>query len=170
MPKTTIDFREALADIMKGFDEDRVLLTSQGRQGPPNAMAIGWGLAGTIWSRPVFIVLVRPSRYTYKLIEETGDFTVDIVPPSLKEAVAYCGGVSGRDRDKFGDKGLTAVAASQVKAPVIGEATFQFECRVIHKNDLLPSELAAAVKSDFYGAGDFHRVYYGEILACHAER
>ncbi len=114
-------------------------------------------------------MLVRPSRFTYKLIEETGEFTVNVVPPKLKEVVQYCGTVSGRDYDKFKEKKLTAIPSKKVKTPIIKECILHFECRVVSKNDLIPSELEKSIINTFYAKGDFHRVYFGEILACQYE-
>lgn len=169
MAKRLIDFRDGLAETIKAFDEDRVLLVSQGKQGPPNAMAIGWGQIGIIWRKPIFTVLVRPSRYTYKLMEESGNFTVNIVPPQLKGVVQHCGTVSGRDHDKLKEKGLNAVPSSKVKTPILQEAILHFECQIVNKNDLIPSELAASIGLALYPKGDFHRIYFGEILACQKE-
>lgn len=169
MTKKLIDFKEGLEETMRAFDEDRVLLVSQGKQGPPNAMAIGWGQIGIIWRRPIFTVLVRPSRYTYKLIGETGDFTVNIVPPSLKEVVQYCGTASGRDHNKFEEKHLTAISSAKVKTPIIKECILHYECRIVYKNDLNPSELSAPIIPALYPKGDFHRLYFGEIFACQKE-
>ena len=169
MAKKVIDYREGLTETMKAFDEDRVLLVSQGEQGRPNAMAIGWGQVGIIWRKPIFTVLVRPSRYTYKLIEEAGDFTVNIVPPSLKEIVQYCGTASGRDHNKFEEKHLTAIPSLKVKTPIIKECILHCECRIVYRNDLIPSELEASIKPALYPKGDFHRLYFGEILACQKE-
>ena len=169
MVKKVVDFRDCSAETFRAFDEDRVLLVSQGKEGPPNAMTIGWGQLGIVWRRPVFTVLVRPSRYTYKLMEETGNFSVNIVPPQLKEVAAYCGSVSGRDRDKFKEKGLTAVPSLKIKTPIIKECILHFECQVVNKNDLVPSEMAPSMVSLLYPKGDFHRIYFGEILACQKE-
>jgi flavin reductase (DIM6/NTAB) family NADH-FMN oxidoreductase RutF len=169
MAKKAVDYTDWLGETLRAFQEDRVLLVGQGRQGPPNPMAIGWGQIGIIWERPVFTVLVRPSRYTYNLVEETGDFTVNIVPAQLKDLIPYCGSVSGRDCDKFLEKGLTAVPSSRVKTPMIKECILHFECRVVHRNDLIPSELEASIGPGFYPKGDFHRLFFGEILACYKE-
>jgi len=169
MAKKVVDYSDHLAETLKAFDEDRVLLVSQGNNGLPNVMAIGWGSLGIIWRKPIFIVLVRPSRYTYKLIEETGEFTVNIVPPQLKEVVEYCGSVSGRDQNKFKEKQLTAIPSTKVKTPIIKEGIIHFECRVVNKNDLTPSELAKPIIPQLYSKGDFHRIYFGEILACQCE-
>jgi flavin reductase (DIM6/NTAB) family NADH-FMN oxidoreductase RutF len=169
MAKKTTDYRDHIEDTVKAFGDDRVLLVSHGKEDPPNVMAIGWGTLGIIWRRPTFIVLVRPSRHTYKLIEETGEFTVNIVPPQLKEVVQYCGTVSGRDHDKFKEKNLTAIPSKKVKTPIIKECILHFECEVIYKNDLIPSELEKSVINSLYPKGDFHHFYFGEILACQHE-
>jgi flavin reductase (DIM6/NTAB) family NADH-FMN oxidoreductase RutF len=169
MAKKIVDYLDCLDETFKAFKEDRVLLVSQGKQGHPNVMTIGWGQIGIIWRKPIFTVLVRPSRYTYKLIEESGNFTVNIVPPPLKEVVQYCGTASGRDHDKFKEKGLTALPSSKVKCPIIKEGILHFECQVVNKNDLISSELAPSIIPNLYPKGDFHRVYFGEILACQRE-
>ncbi len=169
MAKIMSDYRDHMNETVKAFSEDRVLLASCGKEGSPNVMAIGWGTTGIVWRRPIFVVLVRPSRFTYKLIEETGEFTVNIVPPNLKEVVQYCGTVSGRDHDKFKEKNLTAIPSSKVKTPMIKECILHFECRVVNKNDLVPLELEKSIVSSLYPKGDFHRVYFGEILACQRE-
>jgi flavin reductase (DIM6/NTAB) family NADH-FMN oxidoreductase RutF len=169
MAKKTTDYRDHIEETIKAFGEDRVLLVSRGKEGLPNVMAIGWGTAGIVWRRPIFVVLVRPSRYTYKLIEETGEFTVNIVPPQLKEVVQYCGTVSGREHDKFKEKQLTAIPSKKVKTPIVKECILHFECRVVHKNDLIPSELEKSIIHTLYPTGDFHRIYFGEILVCQHE-
>jgi flavin reductase (DIM6/NTAB) family NADH-FMN oxidoreductase RutF len=170
MPKIIGDYREYITETIKAFDESRVLLVSHAKEGLPNVMAIGWGTIGIIWRKPMFVVLVRPSRHTYKLIEETGEFTVNIVPPQLKEVVQYCGTVSGRDHNKFKEKQLTAMLSKKGKVPIIKECILHFECRVVYKNDLIPSELEKSIVPALYPKGDFHRVYFGEILACQYER
>jgi flavin reductase (DIM6/NTAB) family NADH-FMN oxidoreductase RutF len=169
MAKRIGDYKKYAGETIKAFDEGRVLLVSCSNGGPPNAMAIGWGTMGVIWRRPIFIVLVRPSRYTYKLIEETREFTVNIVPPELKEVVQYCGTVSGRGHNKFKEKQLTDIPSKKVNVPLIQEGILHFECRVVHKSDLNPSELEKSIIPALYAKGDFHRVYFGEILACQYE-
>jgi len=169
MGKTVTNYQDHVEAAVKAFDEGRVLLASCGKAGLPNVMAIGWGSMGIIWRRPIFIVLVRPSRYTYTLIEETGEFTVNIVPPKLKEVVQYCGTVSGRDHNKFKEKNLTPLPSKTIKTPAIKECILHFECQVVNKNDLIPSELKKSFVPELYPKGDFHRLYFGEILACQCE-
>jgi len=168
--KILVDYRNYVEETIKAFSEGRVLLVSSGKKAPPNVMAIGWGTMGVIWKKPIFLVLVRPSRYTYTLMEETGEFTVNVVPPELKEAATYCGTVSGRDHDKFKEKGLTQIPSLKVQTPIIKEGILHFECRVVYKSDLIPPELEKDIISSAYPQGDFHRTYFGETLACRHER
>jgi len=155
---------------MRRMREDGLLLVTAGAGGKPNVMTIGWGTIGSIWSRPVFLVLVRPSRYSYSRLEESGgDFTVNVPPRELAEAVAHCGTVSGRDHDKFVEKHLTPAPSRQVRAPIIRECVVHYECRTLHRNDLAPDTLAQAVQDEFYAQGDYHRVYFGEIVAAYAD-
>jgi len=114
-------------------------------------------------------VLVRPSRYTYECIEATGDFTVNVPPPELAEEVLLCGTRSGRDIDKFEECGFTATPGRKVKSPGIDECLITYECAVVQKNDVVPAHFAPEIAESFYGQGDYHRVYYGEIVACYAD-
>jgi flavin reductase (DIM6/NTAB) family NADH-FMN oxidoreductase RutF len=167
--KVDIDYRDVFARTIDGLDGGGLLLVTQGADGRPNVMTIGWGCVGTIWRRQIFVALVRPSRHTYKLLAENGDFTVNLMPLDLGETVAYCGEVSGREHDKFAERGLTLAPAAKVKAPVIEQALVQYECRTVQRSDVIPEAFDPAIVAKFYAKGDFHRVYFGEIVAVRAE-
>ncbi len=132
-------------------------------------MTIGWGTIGLVWGRPVFIVFVRPSRYTYSRLEQVEEFTVNVPTEQMGKAAEYCGKVSGRDHDKFKQANLTIVPGKKVKVPVIDECFISYECRVLHRNDLAPQTLVQAVHDEFYPEDNYHRIYYGEIVASYAE-
>ena len=167
MAKRIVDFRDCQAEIIKAYDDRRVLLVSQGNKGIPNVMAIGWGSLGIVWKKPVFTVLVRISRYTSHLIEESGEFSVNILPPGREDVAKYCGSVSGRDGNKFEAMGLTTAPSHCLKIPVINECIINVECRVIYKSNLVPEALDETVLAEIYGkTQNFHRIYYGEITAC----
>lgn len=169
MAKVPVHYADFFKQTIERMREDGLLLVTAGRDGKPNVMTIGWGTIGSIWGRPVFIVLVRPSRFSFSRLEETPDFTVNVPPRELAAAAAYCGKVSGRDHDKFREAGLTVVPAREVRTPIIAECVIHYECRTLHRNDLVPGALAQAVRDEYYPQGDFHRVYFGEILACYAD-
>jgi len=169
MAKRDVAYTSYFDQVMKVLTQTGLLLASKDANGRPNAMTIGWGTIGSVWGKPLWIVLVRPSRYTYQCIEATGDFTVNVPPPSLTEVVAFCGSKSGRDYDKFAALSLTAVPGKSVNVPVIEQCVVNYECRVVHHNDVLPSELAGEIQNSAYKSGDYHRVYYGEILETYAD-
>ena len=64
------------------------------------------------------------------MIQETGEFVVNLTTEALVRAADLCGVKSGRDVDKWKEAGLTPVPARRVKAPLIGESPVNLECRV----------------------------------------
>jgi len=168
MAKRRIDYTDYLPLSLKVMREKGLLLASLDKSGRPNVMTIGWGTVGIIWGKPIFVVLVRPSRYTFGCIEHTGDFTVNVPAKGMEDIVTYCGTVSGRDYDKFAEKGLTAVQGKAVKSPIIAECVIHYECKVVHRNDVIPERLAEEILSGAYVDGDYHRIYFGKILAAYA--
>jgi flavin reductase (DIM6/NTAB) family NADH-FMN oxidoreductase RutF len=130
-------------------------------------MTIGWGFVGVMWRLKVFVVLVRPSRFTHEFVEDGGEFTVNVPDEGMEKAVAYCGEVSGREHNKFKESKLHLVKGKKVKVPVIKECRIHYECRVIHKLKLNPRLVPDKVKKRFYPKNNFHTVYFGEILAAY---
>jgi len=169
MAKVRVRYTDYFAQTLQRMREDGLLLATRGADGKPNVMTIGWGMIGSIWARPIFIVLVRPSRHTYSRLEEMSDFTVNVPPRELATAASHCGTVSGRDHDKFQEMHLTPAPGREVRAPIVQECILHYECRTVHRNDLAPAALAQAIHEDFYPEGDFHRVYFGEIVAAYAD-
>ena len=167
--KVAIPFDAKIKETVAALADPGLLLVTQGKDGKPNAMAIGWGTIGITWGEPMFAVLVRPSRHSYALLEENGDFTVSVMPESMKDVVMYCGTASGRDVDKFTEKNLTAVPGCEVSVPIIGESRIAYECRTVGTTDLLPETLETGIRQSAYPNGDYHRIYYGKILCVRAE-
>ncbi|MBN2446534.1 MAG: flavin reductase [Phycisphaerae bacterium] len=158
--------RPALArETYERMTHEGILIAALDPAGKLNPMTIGWGLFGLIWGRPLFQVLVRPSRYTYGCIEHIGDYTVNVMPRELKTAVAFCGSESGRDYDKLAEMDLNVLPSRHIKSGGIAEADIVFECRVVHVNDVREPTFPAEIISNYYPDGDFHRVYFGQILA-----
>lgn len=142
-----------------------LLLTTAGKDGTENVMTIGWGLMGRIWNEPVFMVCVRPSRHTFKLIEETNEFTVNVPSDTMDETAAYCGKVSGRDHDKFKERKLSTEKGRKVASPIISECIVHYECKVIGKTKVVPELLSTEVKEKHYPKGDYHTIYYGKLVS-----
>ena len=169
MNKVQVRYTDYFAQTIQRMRDDGLLLVSAGSDGTANVMTIGWATFGCIWARSICIVLVRPSRHTYGLLEQVNDFTVNVPPPELAMAASHCGTVSGRDHDKFREAQLTPCPSREVRSPIIQECVVHYECRTLHRNDVAPNALVQAVRDEFYPRGDFHRVYFGEIVAAYAD-
>ena len=94
-----------------------------------NIITLAW--VGTLCSEPPLVGIgVRPSRYSHGLIEEIGEFVVNLPTAEQARWVDYCGVVSGRDEDKWAACGFTRAPASQVQVPLIAECPVNIECRL----------------------------------------
>jgi flavin reductase (DIM6/NTAB) family NADH-FMN oxidoreductase RutF len=159
------------SELCESLRHGGALLVSRDAEGRPNAMTIGWAQLGVIWGRWVMTVLVRPSRYTYGCCMATGDFTVNVPYGAQAEAVALCGTKSGRDLDKFAACGFTAAEpfCEQIASPFIAECGLAYECKVLCWTDLLPENIVGEATRVCYPEGDYHRMFFGEVLATHAD-
>lgn len=168
MQYTAVEYTTYMMETQKLLPKPGELLVAAGEDGKPNAMAIGWGTIGFIWGKPIFAVLVRPSRYTYALLEQSDSFTVCVPAKAHKHLIEFCGTESGRDVDKFAECEMEALPSTRVTAPGIAGFPLVYECQIVHTNDVMPANLSAEIKSAAYPSGDYHRVYYGEIMAVRA--
>ena len=164
--RTKIGTYDAIQETLERLGSGGLLLAT-GTQGNP--MTIGWGTIGQIWSKPVFIVLVRPSRFSFGLLEALPEFSVNVPTDDLRKTVALCGSKSGRDMDKIQECGLHLNPGEAIGVPTIQECPIQYECKVIHKSNVINGDLDPRIVESAYPAGDFHRVYYGEILGVYRE-
>jgi flavin reductase (DIM6/NTAB) family NADH-FMN oxidoreductase RutF len=129
-----------------------------------NMMTVSWGMLGVMWNKPIAQVVVRPTRHTYSLIEKHPDFTLTAFSNEFRPVLSRLGAKSGRDIDKINHSGLTPVQSSTVAAPAFAEAELVIECRKVYYDDLNPDHFLAAYIDPEY-QNDYHRIYYGEILA-----
>ena len=146
-----------------------LLLVAKSRNHPANAMTIGWGFLGTMWSRPVFVVAVRLSRHTHKIMEEADSFTVCLPGKDMDEWLQVCGTKSGRDMDKFKELGMTEAKSHKVSAPHIEECPVHVECKIIYKDQMKPGELSKDVEDTIYPKLNMHVLYYGEVQGVYAD-
>jgi flavin reductase (DIM6/NTAB) family NADH-FMN oxidoreductase RutF len=135
-----------------------------------NAMTVGWGGIGYMWRRPFIQVVVRPVRYTYEFIEKYDTFTLCAFPGQYQAAVQLLGTKSGRDGDKITEAGLHPAASTRIAAPGFAEASLILECRKIYWDDVDPEHFLDPEIDKHYPRKDYHRIYYGEILAIFSEQ
>ena len=128
-----------------------VMVSVTDGEGNDNIITIAW--AGTVCTNPPMVsISVRPERYSYPILKETGEFVINLTTKELAFATDYCGVKSGRDVDKFKEMGLTPIPASEVKAPMIKESPVNIECKV---RQILP-----------LGS---HDMFLADVVAVHAD-
>lgn len=160
-------------EICKAMPAGILLTTRSGEK--LNTMTIGWGHIGIEWNLPVFVAYVRESRFTKQMLEENGEFTVNIpMGPVNRRILRICGTASGRNMDKFKEMKLTPEEPVSISVPGIRELPLTLECKVIYKQkqDLsaVPQEILEKfypVEADTLHPGsdrDYHIAYYGQIL------
>ena len=105
------------------------MMVSCGDMEKPNIITVAWtGILNTI--PPKTYISVRPQRYSYNLIKESGVFTINLTPTQLIRAADFCGMYTGAKVDKFQRCNLTPEAGVNVSCPSIAECPISLECRV----------------------------------------
>jgi len=128
------------------------LVTSKGETGKANIMTVAWIIPVSA-KPPLLAMSIRPERYSYNLIVESGEFVVNVPSFDLASKVLFCGRRSGREHDKFKATSLHTQKALKVRVPAIKECAGHLECRVV-----------STVK-----VGD-HTLIIGEIIKAYAKK
>jgi len=127
------------------------VLVTAGNMEKSNIITIGW--TGVICSVPPRVYIsVRPSRYSYEILNETKEFAINLVTKDLIEEARFCGIKSGRDYDKFKETKLTKLKADIIASPLIEECPVNLECKVFETIDL-----------------GTHRMYMADVVAVHVD-
>ncbi len=127
------------------------VMVSCGTVEKPNVLTVAWtGIINTI--PPKTYISVRPERYSYPLIKESGEFVINLATTELCKAVDFCGVRSGRELNKFEQMGLTPMPTDELSAPMIDECPLSMECRV---TEVIP-----------LGS---HDMFLADILAVHVD-
>jgi len=112
-----------------------VMVSVADKEGKSNIITVAW--TGTVCTNPPMVYIsVRPERHSYHMIEETGEFVINLTTEDLAYATDYCGVKSGREVDKFKEMHLTPETAEMVEAPMIKESPVNIECKVVKKEEL----------------------------------
>lgn len=128
-----------------------VLVTCRDKAGNDNVFTVAW--TGTVCTNPpMAYISVRPSRYSYKMIQETGEFVINLTTEDLAFATDFCGVQSGRDVDKFSKCHLHKEEGDKVNVAMIAESPVNIECRVREAHE--------------YGS---HTMFVADVLCVHAD-
>ncbi|MBA4698202.1 MAG: flavin reductase family protein [Ruminococcus sp.] len=153
-----------------------VMVSTGDKEENKNILTVAW--TGTICTNPAMVYIsVRPERYSYQMIKDTGEFVINLTTEKLTKAADYCGVRSGRDVDKWKDTGLTPGKPESLKhAPIIEECPVSIECRVTEIKELgshhmFLAEVKAVQVDDAYmnKAGKFELNKTGLLAYSHGE-
>lgn len=113
-----------------------VMVSVGNKQGKTNIITVAW--TGTICTNPAMVYIsVRPERYSYQMIKESGEFVINLTTEKLVKATDYCGVKSGRDVDKWKEMNLHQVKAETLEySPLILESPVNIECKVVEIKEL----------------------------------
>ncbi len=113
-----------------------VMVSTADREGNDNIITVAW--TGTVCTNPAMLYIsVRPERYSYHLLRESGEFVVNLTTEKLAKATDWCGVRSGRDFDKWKEMHLTRGKAEKLTyAPIIQESPVNIECKVTEVQEL----------------------------------
>lgn len=128
-----------------------VMVSVSDGKGKDNIITVGW-TATVCTNPPMLTISVRKERFSHHMIEETGEFIVNLTTENLAYATDYCGVKSGRDVDKFKEMNLHKVPGKYVGVPMIEESPVCIECRVHNKMEL-----------------GSHDMYVADVLAVHVD-
>ncbi len=128
-----------------------VVMVSCGTMEKSNIITVAW--TGILNTNPATVYIsVRPSRYSYDLIKNQGEFVINLTSKNLVRATDWCGVKTGSKVDKFKEMKLTKEKANFVKCPMIKESPASIECKVKEIKEM-----------------GSHHVFIADVLAIHAD-
>jgi len=127
------------------------VMVSCGNMEKSNIITVAW--TGILNTDPAMVYIsVRPSRYSYNMIKESGEFVINLTNKDLAYATDWCGVKTGEKVDKFKEMKLTKERAKFVKCPMIKESPVSVECKVKEIKEL-----------------GSHHMFVAEVLAINAD-
>ncbi len=171
--KKKINVTEYATEIMTALSKGVLLTTKAGEK--VNSMTISWGMLGIEWGKPLFVTVVRESRFSKEMLEQNAEFTINIPMGEYdKQIMGVCGSKSGRDMDKIKELNLTLEDPEVISVPGIRELPLTLECKVVYKQLQELSILSEEDREKFYpqtipsedrlANRDYHIAFYGEIV------
>lgn len=160
------EFTNQLEGSMKNLYKQGAFLTVK-RGEEVNTMTISWGSIGYMWRKPMFMALVRESRYSNEFLVDGSEYTISIPEiGEMKNALAICGSKSGKDTNKEEAANITFINSKAISTPVVDGCSKYYECKVVLKQEMDFSKLDKEIVENFYNEsqGGKHILYFGEIV------
>lgn len=118
-----------LSEVYKLIEPGPVVLLTTFGDGRNNVMTMSWHMM-VEFTPPLIACVVSAGDHSFAALDASGECVIAIPAARMAETVVGIGNCSGRDTDKFAKFGLTALPASLVRAPLLGDCKANLECRV----------------------------------------
>ena len=153
-----------MIDNIKPFDlfHEGWALVTAGPIDNHNSMTVSWGELGTLWSKSVATIYIKPCRYTHKFMEENDLFVISFFKEEYRKALSIMGSKSGRDVNKDEMSGLTPVKHNEVT--IYKEAEVSLVCKKIYRHDLVKDNIPEKEIKTYYQIEKPHTMYIGEVV------
>ena len=142
-------------------------LVTAGTEEKFNTMTVSWGGLGEIWGKDAVFIFIRPQRYTFEFIEKEEFFTLSFYGEEFRNALKICGSQSGRNTDKVANAGLTPLFVDGTVS--FDQAEYTLVCRKMASQFIDPKGFENDAIEKNYSAGDYHKVYIGEIVKVYSK-
>jgi len=141
------------------------MLINAGNKNLCNPMTASWGGFGVLWARNVTFCVIRPTRFTYELMEKSNYYSLNFFDENYKDVLNFCGKNSGRDINKIQKNNLTPIE-HQSGAVYFEQAQLVIICKKLYYQDINPANFFdPTIDVTLYPKKDYHRMYVGEIVS-----
>lgn len=108
----------------------KVIVSCRALDGEENALVVAY-CGNCSYAPPMIMVGIVPTRYSYKMIKESGCFVVNIASKEYQKTFDYLGSVSKRDSDKLKDMDVKLEDGKIVNAPILSDCPVNIECTIV---------------------------------------
>ena len=149
-------------NLIKMLSKGWTLITAKNGE-KVNTMTASWGGFGEMWNKDVSAIVVRPSRHTFKFIENSDYYTLSFLGDEYRDKLTFCGRNSGRDVDKIKECGFTVKGDENIA--YFDEAKYVFVCKKLYVSDVDKNSFVSGdFANEMYPDPDIHKMFLGEIL------
>lgn len=157
-----IDADKIPGNIIRQLSNDWMLITA-GNDEKFNMMTASWGGLGVLWEKPLAFCFINPLRYTYQLMDQGTYYTISFYTEAYRDALQYCGSVSGKDTDKVKGSGLTPITMPS-GSKAFEEAWLILECKKVLGQQLIPDAVFDQEVKEKWAGKQLHKLFGGEII------
>ena len=120
---------EDIGKFSQHYPKVAVIVTASAR-GRDDAMTVAWH--SSISFKPLLYgIAVASKRFTYQLITESREFSINFIPSEKASLAAAIGGTSGQQIDKFERFNIEKEKPLKTTAPILKDAYAAYECKLV---------------------------------------